>query len=81
MQQLQAVREEVTAAAEAAQKDADAAQKQVSHMLAWLPCIGKPAPLIPSSHKPRPGNKLFARQFCSHGSRLAIVSTFFTCHC
>ena len=34
MQQLQAVREEVTAAAEAAQKDADAAQKQVSHMLA-----------------------------------------------
>lgn len=34
MHQLQAVREEVTAAAESAQKDAAVAQKQVSYMLA-----------------------------------------------
>lgn len=34
MQQLQAVREEITAAAESAQKDAAVAQKQVRHMLA-----------------------------------------------
>lgn len=32
MQQLQAIREEVTAAAESAQKDAAVAQKQVGYM-------------------------------------------------
>ena len=38
MQQLQAVKEEVTAAADSAQKDAAAAQKQVSPVHAWLAC-------------------------------------------
>ena len=40
MQQLQTVKEEVTVAAESAQKDAAAAQKQVSPMPAGLACSG-----------------------------------------